>query len=559
MSLQIDSLNTVSYRKQLPIEVKQNKNEDFTTDSIKPNIDEVNFSNPNNNNQTKDNSYNIEKILIGTGVALTIATAFFTKKFNLLNKTKIQNRNLVTLADEISTGYKSPEMKQIVSMNQEAVRQIKQPVQLTFSKATPKDLVRLTDTSLEASSKRCLWTNPQNGLRYNLLINGKTKSGKNIIRILDENGKYIKTVKLQPKKIIIIDDFSNTKAMTLDDYFANFSGENKKTFVDMGHGDNVKVLAQRSNPFAEFEIFNIGVKNQKGLSKEKEKEILDLIQKRIDAGEKIDYISCSYGSSIEKQIIEEGLGEFGLNLKQLKCQDLNIPAMLPDQVLISQFASKNPNVRILMSSGNEGAEYVSMQLMAGNIHGVGSLTPTGKVSSFSSSRNRCHTQHYELGEYSYTATPHGISLTGGKTTEIPFAVGVADDVLKFHGKKPNLASAEEVEQLATLEEAYRKVICPKNSYEVSLKESALQEWDEYINRLASEGKMIESKGEYYLPYNWIESLVNKKLKTSSFMLDNNGNLMIADKDLKEFLKGTSFSTPVRSAKLALNDMLEDIL
>ncbi len=136
-------------------------------------------------------------------------------------------------------------------------------------------------------------------------------------------------------------------------------------------------------------------------------------QKHINSGAKIDYISCSYGNKIKKQIIEEGLKKYGLNLEQLKCQDLNSSAILPDQMLLSQFASKNPNVRILQAAGNEGAKYVSEQLMVGNIHGVGSLSPTGKVSSFSSSRNRCYTRHYELGEYSYTATTHDISLTGG--------------------------------------------------------------------------------------------------------------------------------------------------
>lgn len=77
MSQRVDSLNFVSNTKSLPLEIKftnNNKIEMFATDSIKANVDEVNISEQNTNNQAGEKSDNKKKWLICAGIALgTIA------------------------------------------------------------------------------------------------------------------------------------------------------------------------------------------------------------------------------------------------------------------------------------------------------------------------------------------------------------------------------------------------------------------------------------------------------------------------------------------------------
>ena len=101
----------------------------------------------------------------------------------------------------------SPEMQQARKLNQIAIRQIKQPISTNFPKATADDLKRLTSKTLEDSYSRVQWTNPKDGKIYNLLKQGETADGKNIIRILDQDGALVKEVAIKPKESGIIDNF----------------------------------------------------------------------------------------------------------------------------------------------------------------------------------------------------------------------------------------------------------------------------------------------------------------------------------------------------------------
>lgn len=71
----------------------------------------------------------------------------------------------------------SEEMRTAREMNKNAILELKKPIDRSFSKATPEDLKRLTDTSFEISGKRTVYTNPRDGKIYHLLSEGKTDNG----------------------------------------------------------------------------------------------------------------------------------------------------------------------------------------------------------------------------------------------------------------------------------------------------------------------------------------------------------------------------------------------
>lgn len=89
MTQKVDSLNIVSNVKTLPLESKSIDNrkiEVFADNSIKPNVDEVEISNQNNDNQVQDESNNKKKCLIKAGIVLgTVAVGVVC--YLLLKKT----------------------------------------------------------------------------------------------------------------------------------------------------------------------------------------------------------------------------------------------------------------------------------------------------------------------------------------------------------------------------------------------------------------------------------------------------------------------------------------
>ena len=83
------------------------------------------------------------------------------------------------------------EMQQARKLNQIAIKQAKQPISTTFSKATADDLRRLTSETFEDSFSRVRWTNPRDGKVYYLLKQSETGDGNILVRILDHEGAFI--------------------------------------------------------------------------------------------------------------------------------------------------------------------------------------------------------------------------------------------------------------------------------------------------------------------------------------------------------------------------------
>jgi len=493
------------------------------------------------------------------------------------------------------------EMQQARQMNRIASQQLKTPLSREFPKATSDDLVRLTDTSYEASNLRTIYTNPKNGKVYHLLSEGRTETGMARVRILDDDGAFVRMAELKPKKIVIIDSFTGQHRLSMS---------SSDQLVNVSHGTQVELVAKRINPFADIEIIDMrrdGTRNgYLNLA-----EVLQGLQKRIDAGEKIDIISLSIGQPISKSTLPELLGRINATELQMKTTDIlnnnNVYRKFP----LGEFASRNKGkVRVIQSAGNWGKDKINADLCYPEIEGVGALGTTGKVSGMSASRSSLYTQHYEQGAFPYKATPHGLSIFNGTSTDIPLRPEVKAFVSSYLGKKPIVASVDEIRIIKSL-----KMQCQKERSEFSralrkdLISSAeekqltamwqkaklakksqsnledIKKYKEYekmllsriktrmegyiapseaayresVEKLVSEGKLMQGlfSGEYYIPYADSTRATNR----AAFALNRDTGLLELEKPVSDTgsLVGTSFATPMRSARIALNDMMEGVL
>ena len=405
--------------------------------------------------------------------------------------------------------FSSVEMQQARMMNKIAIRQIKTPVNRKYEKATVQDYKRLTSEAIEDTYSRVEWTNPKDGKTYNLIKQGMTDDGKIKVRILDAEGAFIKEAELTPKNIIILDNF-----------------QEQTRFFDLSHGDLVSVYARRYNPFANY------IKIQKDLTSPDLHADINAVKEAIKREGKADYISFSYS----------------VNVKGVKSHKVKI-SQLPDrmQKLIKQDSSRLDNIkdaRILCSAGNsnsqESAKNITNHLLVSQerIEGVGALSNSGKIADFSASRNSEITQHYELGEFVPRLTPYGINVTGLKGTDIEINPKL------FEAYRHNPLAGKSVERVNNLINKIQTEINNLHKEAVGLFKQKKN-----ISEILNEKQKIDKKIMMY------EQRKKKLLDFANQLFRIDGRYEISP----EKITGTSFSTPVRSAKLALNDMMEGIL
>ena len=296
---------------------------------------------------------------------------------------------------------------------------------------------------------------------------------------------------------------------------------------DLSHGDLVSVYARRYNPFANY------IKIQKDLTNFDLQADVNAVREAIKREGKADYISFSYS----------------VNVKGIVPHKVKI-SRLPDrmQKLIEQDSSRLDNIkdaRILCSAGNaksqESAKNITNHLLVSQerVEGVGSLSnTTGKISGFSSSRNSELTQHYELGEFVPRMTPHGLNITGLKGTDIE----INPKLLEAYRHNPLVGkSVQRVDKL---------IRCIDSEINELRKESLLLfKQKKNISEVLKEKQKIDKKIMMY------EQRKKKLLDFTNQLFRIDGRYEISP----EKITGTSFSTPIRSAKLALNDMMEGIL
>lgn len=394
------------------------------------------------------------------------------------------------------------EMKTARAMNKTVIRQVKTPVIRTYSEASAQDLKRLTSTTIEDSYSRVEWTNPKDGKVYNILKQGETKDGKIAVRILNENGGFIKEAELTPKTIGIPDNF----AEKLEDY-------------GLSHGELVATFARRANPFARYVPFELS-KDMLGQNRE-----LDVVFDYLNKGGKLDYLSCSYGANVYVK-------------RKLNPEFSKMVSPMYDKL-------SEKGTRVLCSANNSQvpqlAKEMSNDILVSNqkVEGVGSLNPrTAKISDFSISRNSSLTQHYEVGEYTPKITPHGVNITGTPGTDI----GFYSKNLEGYAANPFInKTPERVKHLLDtinsriqdIQKSIAELFKSKKPFSEIMKEKTLLEQQQML---------YSERRRKVLDYTCNLSIVDGKLQAPLMPIN-----------------GTSFATPVRTAKLALNDMLNGII
>lgn len=438
------------------------------------------------------------------------------------------------------------EMQEARRMNKIAIRQAKsQGINRTYPKASPQDLKRLTSETIEDSYSRVEWTNPKDGKVYNLLKQGETKDGKVVVRILDEQGAFVKEAELMPKNIVIVDDIAQIENLAFSDSFG----------LNSAHGNSVTQFIKRNNPFSHYDVINNSDNSFLAkffLPEDKlEFAIKELIE-RIEKGQKVDYINFSWGC--EKPIDEflQKYGEKFFKLEKFKQHSTLKSEMLKERnlfVLLDKLnkLSKEKGIRILNASGNGGKSSQGLELFFDNIEGVGSLNNKGKISEFSASRSSKFTQHYELGEFEITSSPCGINFTGISGTDIPIMHKYQGT--SFLGKKINdvIIPDKLYDNLLT---AYKNFKKNRHMFHKEWSKLFGEYKQKYLFSVEQAEKIGFSNGQVKSGFIHIQ-------RGFVFSTDKNGKLIpfIPNKDYS----GTSFSTPIRTAKLALNDMMKDVL
>lgn len=269
-----------------------------------------------------------------------------------------------------------------------------------FYKSDSDEYKRLVDTSLSASYSRVVWRNPEDGKLYHILKDKKLDSGEFAVRILDENGGYIKEALIQPLKILIYELKSNDPV-----FIKKFdNGEVQNLY----HSDILKIFAERNNPFAEVNVVFA------------DKDFKNLVDS-IDA--KTPIISCSFCNLFSSVPVKKVKTIFErLFRKQKEQTNQSCANIAQGNVELPEFAAFRHvpnNVRIFMSAGNSGKNYNNAYFVMPNIEGVGSLSLDAKVADFSSSRNVLLTPHYELGEFPiFKISENGYNITGLHGTDI---------------------------------------------------------------------------------------------------------------------------------------------
>lgn len=404
--------------------------------------------------------------------------------------------------------FSSPEMLCARTMNKTAIHQIRTPIIRKYPKASKQDLARLTSQTIEDTYSRAEWLNPKDGKIYNLLKQGETKDGKIIIKILDSEGSFIKEAQIKPKTILIPDNYTEPT-----DIFG------------IPHGELTLTYAKRNNPFAKYAKVNF---SRNDLINKKDFELIANYLKNCND---VDYISCSYGTKVY------------YNKKKLNLHK-DLISQLEE---IQQYDSIAKNRRILFSANNAtDNDYKSISEIANSylwqnqkVEGVGALNHgLGKVASFSLSRNSSLTQHYELGEFYPKLTKNGLNITELPGTDLPFP----NAKLEKLAQNPLIGKpVQKVKQLIA------QIDNRINDFEKE--KFSLFKHKKTIMEILKEKSQIDKKIELY------QQRKKKILSYSNDLINEDGVFNIPF----QAITGTSFATPIRTAKLALNDMMEDVI
>lgn len=328
-----------------------------------------------------------------------------------------------------------------------------------YPEASEEDLRILLSEKQSDILKKCTYINPETLKDYNILLKHKNPDGTLTVRILDGDGAFIKEAKIKPKNVVVIDGFKNgSVSMTYDNQeYAS-------------HGDVVKRLIQRSNPFNNYRFIDASVDENIEMV-DPEKALKKLI-KRIDQGEKVDILSCSFASevtyeelervtgqkiknrpmAVQKKIILDALEKYSKmddeqikqylkkHIKDYTSDDLHDVKILLEknrELKLYEELSKR-GVKIFFGGGNKTAisthvnakkwkithqktDTINLNLLACGAQGIGALNHQGKIADYSSTRKSIFTPHYEKGDLCIETRDKGYNFTGGTGIDIAYS------------------------------------------------------------------------------------------------------------------------------------------
>lgn len=423
-------------------------------------------------------------------------------------------------------------------MNIAALNQIKRPYKSSYPDATPEDLKILTDNTLEGSLKKVQWINPKDLKVYNLIKESEDEDGNINIRILDKDGKFIKKANIKPPTIFILDAFGY-------DWQAGEYRLSDTKFLD--HGYLVSRFAQKNNPFAKYVYADIN--HTGGLL-----GALDYAIHRIESGKgKIDALNFSFGTTVENQYynvlkgknFDEYTDAVCEASKKGECEKFSKDDYdrLSRGILIVKRLKKlsELGVEVFVSSSNFTKDYFNLYLLNTPFHGVGSLSPNGKISDFTSSTIDSLTKEFELGEYETKEMPDGVNYTGIDGTDLEFDV---NKKFKLKGKELSgrVLTQEEWDEL----EECIKIGPPGASSQL-------------IYSYMKSGKVVPEE-----IYRWVNQITGPKNDVELYYDFRRYAPYTVDKDglLQPYFPpvfGTSFAAPTRAAKYTLNKCMEGII
>jgi len=310
---------------------------------------------------------------------------------------KVRNHSLVFAPSKFEPvkPFSAPEMKMAREMNKMAIHDdyLVRSKRFKPELMDGNDFVRLTSPSCAASYKRAFWINPKDNKGYHLLDEGQTKEGLQKLRILDEQGVFVKNAEVKPVTVLLSD-------MQIDkEMFSSIDGSY------LNHTDFVNILARRYNPFAKY-------KNLKYSDSPNEiKKYYETITQKCDKDTTFLSASCGIVVDISDKCPAKEVQKI-------------MPQLLKDiepqtELDIMHIKSIPSQVRLLYSSGNEGSKGMNGLVALNRIEGVGGLNKSHKVHEASSAKNSLFTKHYENMEFDITKSFGGINITGLNGTDYP--------------------------------------------------------------------------------------------------------------------------------------------
>ena len=436
---------------------------------------------------------------------IIVQAPFYNKKMTQVQLEALKARVLAAFPP------KTEDELTAIKMNKSAIQMIKNGVDTHFPDATLQDLFILKNDEI----RKYLYQNPNSGNLYHLINKGKDINGHVSLRVLDSRGSFVKELSVKPKKIAVIDNYYNQPS----------------NIEQIPHGEMVEKYLLANNPCIEIARYNCG---DEGTPHFKIADVLtaweDIVEKS-KGDKKFDYLNCSF---LVNKNIHDYCGsnlDYKMGTERAKAIIENAKNNLDDSYAYSYKLSSfvkdlfENNVRVIQSAGNYGPESFGLDVVFAKTEGVGMLGTDGKILKKSSSRFLGGAKHYELGEFWPVARQKGINITNTTGIDIPFSKDFIN-IIKTKSYTEILAKQSEIEFCKSIR------TIPKE--------------------LSSKVFKIEDRCSIYgvrMPFTSDKNVYSYK---GMLFSENTSEIFLFT---KRFI-GSSYSAPIRTAKLALNDSLQ---